>query len=220
VAGLLPSAVPPYRAAATLLVLVLHAILIAAFLRMTIASPPADVPMREMVLWFVPAPHPKPPVPKERANTSVRHRTVSSPRFPEYPAITAPPPPAISAPGLEGLHAFLFNCALENLANLTPEQRAQCAGTVPKSNDSVDYADHTNRSKDAQLWARRRARKNGPLLLPCASPYGISPLGTLMCLGKSAITGKLDLDAMPQYGDRPEEVHVPNGGDPPDGPRR
>ncbi len=87
-----------------------------------------------------------------------------------------------------------------------------------KKDDSVDFADHTNRVRDAALWARQKARKNGPALLPCASTqsiYATLSTATLACLANGAING-MDLDARPMYGDKPEdEGHVPNNGDPP-----
>jgi len=104
--------------------------------------------------------------------------------------------------------------------NLTPEQQAACASASSgmKRDDSVDFADHTNRVRDAALWARQKARKNGPLLLPCASTqsiYATLSTATLACLANGAING-MDLDARPMYGDKPQdEGHVPNNGDPP-----
>jgi len=207
------------KPAIALLVTALHAVLIAWMLHATISSRPAEMPLKETTVFFVPAPHPKVELPREKAKPSARHEQKLSPRVFDYPPVTAQQPPATGGAGLEGLHAFLFDCALENLANLTPEQRAQCAGTAPKSNDSVDYADHADRSHNAARWARGLARKQQPLLLPCMSPQGFNPLGTLMCLGNGLKNG-IDVDAQPGYGDKPQEVHVPNGGDPPDGPRR
>lgn len=53
---------------------------------------------------------------------------------------------------------------------------------------------NTNRSHDAALWFRGRARKNAPLLLPCMDPYAAGVgLSTVLCLGKAAMSGKLDL---------------------------
>jgi hypothetical protein len=119
--------------------------------------------------------------------------------YPDYRTITIAP--MTGQTDLGALHGFLFDCAPENLINLTAEQRAGCvtANAGPKPDDSVDYADHTNRSKNAVRWARGLMRKQQPLLLPCMPPG----LATLICLGKGISGGGFDLDMQPSYGDKP-----------------
>ena len=141
---------------------------------------------------------------------------VSTPfHYPDYSKINLPPTQGET--DLGAMHGFLFDCAPENLNNLSPEQRAQCAtaSAGQRPDDFVDYADHTDRSKNAVRWARGLMRKQQPLLLPCMPPLS---LAALICLGKGAADGGFDLDAQPNYGDKPQVLHVPNNGDEPNGP--
>jgi hypothetical protein len=193
----------------------LNVAIVAALLQTTIGRTPPEQPPNESIIWLSLPPKPRP------------HVTPAAPRRPQRPAIELlriiPGTRAITLPpaaDLKGLHDFLFVCTAQNLADLPPEQRAQCKGVLgPRpDDDTVDFADHTSRSRDAARWARERDRKNGPLLLPCASPNaaGIG-IGTLLCLGNGLVNG-FDLDAQPGYADKPVEIHVPNNGDPPDAP--
>jgi len=91
------------------------------------------------------------------------------------------------------------------------------SSTGQKPNDSVDFADHTNRARDATRSAQEKERKNQPGLLPCASSRSIFATfstSTILCLAHGAISG-FDLDARPLYNERPEDTRIPNGGDPP-----
>lgn len=193
----------------------LNIVLVAALLQaMVERAPPLRAP-KESITWLS-----LPPKPQPHETPAARPRLATAPLgiIPGTHAITVPP--ATSGADLKGLHDFLFDCTAQNLAGLPPEQRAHCKGVLgPRpDDDSVDFADHTARSHDAARWARARDRKNGPLLLPCASPTaaGIG-LGTLLCLGNGLVNG-FDLDAQPGYADTPVEPHVPNNGDPPDAP--
>ena len=197
-------------------VVLLHVGVIAALL-IPFRNPPSSIESpHEHIVWFRLAPKPLPAekatiLPKQRA------RIVATPfHYPNYDKINLPP--TTGETDLDALHGFLFACAPENLINLTPEQRAQCvmANAGHKPDDSVDYADHTDRSKNAVRWARGLMRKQQPLLLPCMSPG----LATLICAAKGISDGGIDLDMQPTYGDKPQEVRVPNNGDPPDGPPR
>jgi hypothetical protein len=193
--------------------IVLHVAIVAALLQATVGRTPPVQPSKELIAWLSlpskPQPHEAPAVPQPRATAPFRI-------IPDGRAITLQP--AANGTDLKGLHNF--DCTAQNLADLPPEQRAQCKGVLgPRpEDDSVDFADHTGRSHDAARWARGRDRKNGPLLLPCASPTaaGIG-IGTLICLGNGLANG-FDLDAQPGYADKPVETHVPNNGDPPDAP--
>jgi hypothetical protein len=195
-------------------VVLLHVGLIAALLN-AFHNPLSPIASsREHIVWFTLAPKLL-PAEKTKIAPKQRERIISTPfRYPDYSKINLPPTQGET--DLGALHGFLFDCAPENLSNLTPEQRAHCATahTGHKPDDSVNYADHTDRSKNAVRWARGLMRKQQPLLLPCMPPS----LATLICLGKGAADGGIDLDAQPGYGDKPQDVHVPNNGDPPDSP--
>src|SRR5262249_18285063 len=137
----------------------------------------------------------------------------------DYHGVTLPQTNDENSKAAPGLGFQLFDCRIENLSKLSEEQRAACAksSTGPRPDDSVDFADHTNRARDATRWSREKARKNQPAPLPCASSQSIFATlstGTLLCLAHGAING-FDPDSAPIYGERPEETHLPNGGDPP-----
>ena len=207
------SVFPARRFAGVAGAILLHIGVIAALLNAFYRPAPSIGSSAEHIVWFRLAPKPAEKVvipPKQRA------RVISTPfHYPDYSKINLPPMPGET--DLGALHGFLFDCAPENLNNLTPEQRAQCAtaSTGHKPDDSVDYADHTDRSKNAVRWARGLMRKQQPLLLPCMPP--LNPIITVICLTKGASQG-FDLDMQPRYSDKPEDIHVPNNGDPPGPP--
>ncbi|HEY5337509.1 MAG TPA: hypothetical protein VIJ85_04845 [Rhizomicrobium sp.] len=210
---------PLRKFAGALAVLALHLLVVLLFIQATHHQIDAAKPVREILLWLAPA-KPEVKLPPARAKSAAKPLNVTPlQRYPDYSNVTLPPLPGHGT-ALRGLPS-LFDCAPGNRGALTPEQIAQCAapGFGPvHDNAAVDYADHTNRSHSAAFWARGRARKNAPLLLPCMDPNSINPLGTLICLGKAAAAAdeKFDLDKQPGYGDKPEELHIPNNGDPPD----
>ena len=211
---------PVRRFFGALAALALHAIIVAALIEATRTINQPQESVKEIVLSFVP-PKPTPvktPSTPAKGAAKVRH-AAPYPVIPNYRDFTLPP--SWAGTGMKGLPSFQ-DCAPQNRGSLTPGQIEQCNTIVtsqPHDNSTVDYADHTDRSRDSTLWTRGRARKNAPPLLPCASPEaaGVS-LATLLCLGKGALDGKFDLDNMPGYGDKPEQVHIPNNGDPPTAP--
>lgn len=216
-------AFPPRRLAAAGFVIALHGLLIVLLLRVTFIHQTQQERENERVYWLSLRAQPKRQLPKPpnvqapaRIITAVP-RPISAPRLPSPAAPAAP-----GAETLQGLHLNFFNCALDNLGNLPPEERARCTIALKKhDNNAVDFAKHTNDSHNAARWARRLARQQNPLLLPCANPYaaGIS-LGTLMCVGKGIFNG-FDIDALPGYGDAaPTPDHLPNNGDPGTDPSR
>jgi hypothetical protein len=196
------------------LVLLLHLIMIAFLLRATLHAVQHISTAHEETIWFVPPPRVKPQTVRVvPAPAAPPHST----RFviPRNTITPAPMVPNITEHG--DLHALLFDCAPENLANLPPQQRARCLsapGSTKPPSDTEVYAEHATRSHEAARWARGVARKHEPLLLPCMPPG----LGTLLCLAKAAKDGKFDLDELPSYGDKPEDIQTPNGGDPPTHP--
>jgi hypothetical protein len=195
-------------------VIALHAAIVAALLRATIIQGIFKPAQQETILLL-----PPPPKPEAKRIEPPARRIVPTFRLQDYRGITLPQTNDENAKASPGLGFQLFDCRIENLSKLTEEQRALCAksSTGPKPDDSVDFADHTNRVHDATRWAREKARKNQPGLLPCASSQSIFATlstGTILCLAHGAISG-FDLDSGPIYGERPEETHMPNRGDPP-----
>lgn len=213
-AALVLQDLPLRRIASAGAVLVLHLIVLGLWLNASTAVRPKNAPLETILYLSPPKPQIKPAVPA-RPQPKVRALPL-----PGRSAITVPAMKDNDAKALQGLGRALFDCRVENLSRLTPEQQAACASASSgmKKDDSVDFADHTNRVRDAALWARQKARKNGPALLPCASAqsiYATLSTATLACLANGAING-MNLDAQPMYGDKPEaEGHIPNNGDPP-----
>ena len=197
-----------HRLAGVAFVAALHVALIALLLSAGVVRRIFE-PARETILILTPPkpvptvepPAPPPPIPV--------------PEIPNPQALPQPQtPPSVDLKSLENLGRALLDCRPENIANLPPEDRDRCNALSLKPRDDVDFADHTNRSRDAALWARGRTRKNGPALLPCMSNQGVGVgLGTIFCLGKGLSEG-FKPEEQPLYGDRPEEIHVPNNGDP------
>jgi len=198
------------------LVAALHAVLIAMLLQLTNQHISRAVPVREIVLHFFSPPKTVMPEKPKRAETAHRKEKV-----PDALSPVAGPNYGGDIPALRSFGRPLLNCAPENLGNLDGEERARCANSAlafKRDDSTVDFKDHTDRSTSAALWERRRARKNAPVLLPCANPRDPTPsLATLLCLAKGALDGKFDLDA-PGYQDKIEDLHLPNGGDAPDKP--
>ncbi len=198
------------------LVAALHVAIAAALLTLShekIVMPRA-VPSEELI-WFLPPP--------KRANAILEPRetppaaAVAPPRnsLPDYRGITIPATPP-TVPSLGGLPGSLFGCA--DLDKLSPEERAHCGSALAVPDNSVDFHDGVNRSRQAALWERGRLRKNAPPLLPCMNPQGFFPLATAACLAKGALEGSIKPDELPSYADKPEITHLPNNGDPPDHP--
>jgi len=202
----------PRKLAGGAAVLLLHLLVIAALLSTTrwTAQPIAEP--KEIILHLI-APPPKVAEKKEPAKApKAKPLRQATPAFVPPPAFT--PPVTSTAPPLNGLNRQFFGCTPDALASATPEERAACASAslAPRYDPgATDFRDHTDRSKSAAQWARDRARKNDPLLLPCMSPDGWSPLYTAYCLAKTAVTGKLEGENQRGYQDQPD--HIANEGD-------
>jgi hypothetical protein len=197
------------RIAGAALVAALHVAIVVLLLHASFA-PHASAPARETILYLAP---PTPPLADKPA--PLPKAPAPAVRLPALHMIALPRAPGIDPKALEGFGRALTDCRPENIANLAQEERHRCDALSLKPRDDVDFADHTDKqSHDAALWARGRARKNGPLLLPCMSNQGVGVgLGTLLCLGQGLAKG-FKPDELASYGDIPEQVHVPNAGDP------
>jgi hypothetical protein len=203
-----------------LVVLAVHACLIALLLRAIDAPAPRIARAEgERILWLPPltpppAPHPTHAKPPQPGQTSASRPSA----YPDYRGITLTPD--VLANRTPGLNQSLFGCDGTNREALTPQERAHCAaapyGMHP--GNGVDWRDHTPDSRYAALWAQGRDRKNAPLLLPCMSPVGFSPLAVAACAAKAVVEGRIKPDEQSSYADKVETFHLPNNGDPPDKP--
>ena len=207
----------PRRLVGGAAVLLLHLLVILALLSTTRWTVHQIAEPKEIILNLI-APKPTPKIEEKKVPAkSLRPIHQAVPAFVPPPAFTPPPS---TAPALNGLNHQLFGCTPDALALATPEERAACASASlgPRYDPgATDYRDHTDRSKSAAQWTRDRARKNAPLLLPCMSPDGWSPLYTAYCLAKTAVTGKLEGESQRGYQDKPAEGHPhlsPDAGQP------
>jgi len=201
----------PQKLAGGLVVLALHLFVIAMLLRTTQwhAQPAASA--KEIVLRLI-----APPAAQAPTNTQPVEKYAAPKRAPTRTPheFSFAPPSTFPAAPPSGLSQQLFGCSPDQLATATAGQRARCASASlgpPYDAGATDYRDHTDRSKSAAQWFRDRARKNAPLLLPCMSPAGWSPLYTAYCMAKTAVTGKLDVEDQLGYQDMPD--HAVNEGD-------
>jgi hypothetical protein len=209
---MIAAAFEPRKLAGAAAVLILHLIVIAALLSATRWHDLHIAAQKEIILQLITPKAPaKPESPKAQA---AKPKSIHEPAPAFVPPSAFTPPPSATAPALNGLNHQLFGCSPDQLATATPEERAACASASwgPRYDPgATDWRDHTNRSKNAAQWARDRARKNAPLLLPCMSPDGFSPLYTAYCLAKTAVTGKIDTEGQRGYQDMPD--HIANEGD-------
>jgi hypothetical protein len=170
---------------------------------------------RETILFLPPLTKPQPPEPAALPPRAPRP-IVRLPPLPDAHAITIPAFKDNAGPAFPGLGRSLFGCRPENFANLSPEDKAACASASngPRPPGAPDFRDRSDHVPGAALWARQKARKNGPFLAPCGNPNSLAVgIGTVLCLGDGLING-FKPDEKPIYGDRPEDTHLPNNGDP------
>jgi hypothetical protein len=92
----------------------------------------------------------------------------ASPRPGNAPSIAIPSytPPA-TAPDVTGLGQALFDCAPENIPNLTPDQRAHCTNGITRPDDSAVLEPKSHVQDPARRAAEMRT-KNTPGHIPCA----------------------------------------------------
>ncbi len=143
------------------LVAAVHAVAI-IFIVTSITTGPLKLPaQREIFFLFHPPPPPHRPPPP---------RTVfippTKPAAPVFRAL-APLPPDVPTDA-KGLALSLFGCTPENLANLTPEQRAHCteAPAMASFGGRID-APFQEHALEAARWRAAVAERNTPLAVPC-----------------------------------------------------
>jgi hypothetical protein len=136
------------------------------------------------------------------------------PPLPPAPSISLPPPMAAepppqtpAPPDLAGIGRVIFGCKPEDLATLTPEERARCTsaglGTPPDEASLAAIAELA--AEENVRFEYALLRKQQPLLLPCAGGIGIS-LYTVLCLADGLINGfDLDSGKYPVYAPWPDE---------------
>jgi hypothetical protein len=152
-----------HRAMSLLLVLLLHVLLVLAFLRLMVMSPAvATHPERllEMMIDTSRRLTPAPVMPRQK---------IAPPRAQPRGAPFHPLPsfvPPTEVPDIRGLGQAILGCAPENLSNLTPDQRVHCPNTFTRPDDSA-VLEPRSRVKDPNRRAAEMAAKNTPGRIPC-----------------------------------------------------
>jgi len=163
------------RALSMSLVLLLHALLLLALLH-ALTTPVRRAPLAEREIIFRLLPRAVQP----KAQVAAPLPEVA-PQAPRAASPTVPPvAPATPTPNLQSFGQSLFGCAPENLANLSPEQRARCStGGFPRPDDFAATAPRSH-VKDPTRPAAEMAARNTPGKIPCAyMTQAQTPIGNL-----------------------------------------
>lgn len=116
---------------------------------------------REMFLLFRPAPKPV-RLPRQIVRSGTGHKPLPLFRYAPSTAITIVPD------AKNGLSLSLFGCAPENLANLTPDQRAHCSAALNSASLRADFLAPTHElSLDPGRWKQAIRDRNTPGRVPC-----------------------------------------------------
>jgi hypothetical protein len=173
-----------HRAMSFLLVLLLHALLLLALLRLMVTPQAiATHPERllEMMIDTGKRMTPAPIMPRQNIAPS-RPRQLGVPFHP-LPSFVPP----TEAPDIKGLGQAILGCAPENLSNLTPDQRVHCPNAFTRPDDSA-VLEPRSRVKDPSRRAAEMAAKNTPGHVPCtyvtadAVQRQMAPAVDLICL--------------------------------------
>lgn len=193
------------RAVSALGVLLLHALLLFAFLHFLVRPQGARLPAAERLLEFVISP-PKTvaPIPVPAAPRRQRVPVQDQPGGERSGAMPSLAPPA-PAPDIRGLGQALLGCAPENLSNLTPEQRAHCHGGFSRPDDTA-VIEPPSHVKDPARRAAEMAARTAPLRIPCTSvidaPAGggtaAVPMVNPVCMVEGAVKGFGPLSGLPK----------------------
>lgn len=156
------------RAVSALAVLLLHVLLLFALLHFLVKPQSARLPSAERLLEFIIStpkispPTPMPDRPRQR-QAPVRAQPGGEPSD----AMPSLAPPA-STPDISGFGQALLGCAPENLASLSPDQRAHCPGGFSRPDDSAVIEPSSHVKDPVRRAAEMRAR-NGAVRVPCTS---------------------------------------------------
>lgn len=119
--------------------------------------------------------------------------------------LTVPEPGA--GPDIVGVGDMLRTCTLENIGNLSDDERERCKrvglGVTRRRFDGSDLLEHPSRARQHERWARALALRKAPLLLPCMNAEGLGvSIGTVLCLADGFANGfDLQNSPLPTYAD-------------------
>jgi hypothetical protein len=193
------------RAASVGLVLLLHVLILAALL--SGKQKPHEATSRETILQLLPFLRSAPPAEAPSA-PSPSVAPIRKPIRVIVPDVVVPAP---ATPDATVLAPALNGCNLENLGNLSPEQRAKCIAyqndVVGASRNAKDHAalNKPTQAKSAETWAQAIAKRNTPANVDCARidtpEYGIQDnmkttrlMVDLTCAARHIADGKSPLN--------------------------
>jgi hypothetical protein len=193
------------RAVSALAVLLLHALLLFAFLHFLVKPQSRRLPAAERILEFVisppkvAAPNPVPAAPR-RQRIPVQAQPGGE-RSGAMPSL-APPAPA---PDIRGLGQALLGCAPENLSNLTVEERSHCHNGFSRPDDSA-MIEPRSHVKDPARRAAEMAARSAATRIPCTSiinaPVGggtaAVPMIDPACIAEGTMKGFAPLSGLPK----------------------
>jgi hypothetical protein len=152
------------RAMSMMLVLLLHALLLLALLHLMVQPQTAAFrPERflEMIIDTARLPAPTPVAPRATSHSAPR----AAPTAPSFmPPSFAPP---AETPDITALGRALSACALENLSNLAPQDRARCPNSFTKPDDTTALLSPQSHVKEPLRRAAEMRAKNTPGHIPC-----------------------------------------------------
>lgn len=159
---------PAQRMTSLMLVMLLHALLLMLLLNAFTQKSGRPNAARETILRLLPILQ---RAPQEEAAPSSGAATNARPvATPVVPPATAAQP---AAPDVTGLGMRLFGCAPEQLAALSPAERARCATGLSHPDRSVVTIPKSHVQDPARRAAEMKA-KNAPVRVPC-STVGVAP---------------------------------------------
>jgi hypothetical protein len=163
------------------------------FLLLMLLTPPHPIrpeAEKETLLLLPPLTRPPTTIDARARRSLSTARPIVPPPPSSAPVMTAPlAPPG----GIAGFGRSLFDCAPENYANLTPDERAHCPkpGEGMAVNQPPDLMRTRSHVKDEAHWRQEWERVHSTTLLPCGD-FGAN----ISCL-----IGKIADGSLGEYGD-------------------
>ncbi|OAI45082.1 hypothetical protein AYO42_03510 [Rhizomicrobium sp. SCGC AG-212-E05] len=181
------------------LVMLLHGLLLMLLLHAFTQKSARPLSPRETILRLLPLLRPQEEAAPSAGAAPRARRSIPAPVMP--PAISTAP----AAPDVTGLGMRLFGCAPEQLARLTPEERARCATGLKAPDRSVVTIPKSHVQDPARRAAELRA-KNSPPRLPCSyagsapAPHGtaVSVMVDPVCAIDGLLNGFAPLTGLPK----------------------
>jgi hypothetical protein len=117
----------------------------------------------------------------------------------QAPSTGIAPPITGTTPDIRGLGQALNNCAPENFANLTKEQRAHCPlpGESLVVRQAPPLMGMKSQVKDEAHWREELARQHSPALLPCMG--GLDVICLLQKIATNKMSDFTDPRTWPRY---------------------